>query len=71
MPLVKPPITVGDSVWICADAFVGPAVVVNDGAVVGARSVVVKEVPGWSVVAGNPAKHIKARNKPRADQPCD
>ena len=68
MPLIKPPITIADSAWICADAFVGPGVTVAEGAVVGARSVVIKDVPAWTVVAGNPAKIIKRRimreNKP-------
>jgi putative colanic acid biosynthesis acetyltransferase WcaF len=61
MPLLKPPVFIENSTWICADAFVGPGVTVYEGAVVGARSVVVKDVPAWSVVAGNPARVIKAR----------
>lgn len=61
MPLLKPPITVGDHAWICADAFVGPRVVVGEGAVVGARAVVMKDVPAWTVVAGNPAVALKKR----------
>ena len=58
-PLTKPPITIGDGAWICADAFVGPNVSVGDGAIVGARAVVVKNVPARTVVAGNPAREIK------------
>lgn len=61
LPLIRPPITIGDSAWVCADAFVGPGVTVSEGAVVGARSVVVKDVPAWTVVAGNPARVIKPR----------
>ena len=61
LPLLKPPITVGDQVWICAEAFVGPNVSIGEGAVVGARSVVVRDVAAWTVVAGNPANAIKAR----------
>jgi putative colanic acid biosynthesis acetyltransferase WcaF len=65
LPLIKPPITIDDCAWICADAFVGPGVCVGEGAVVGAASVVVKDVPPWNVVAGNPAKTIKLRNLSR------
>jgi putative colanic acid biosynthesis acetyltransferase WcaF len=61
MPLLKPPIAIGDQAWICADAFVGPGVSVGEGAVVGARGVVVTDVPPWTVVAGNPARFIKPR----------
>ena len=61
LPLQKLPITIGDQAWICADAFVGPGVKVGEGAVVGARAVVMKDVEPWSVVAGNPARFIKKR----------
>lgn len=61
LPLLKPPISIGDQAWICADAFVGPGVTVGEGAVVGARAVVMKDVGPWIVVAGNPAKTIKKR----------
>ena len=61
MPLLKPTISIADSAWICADAFVGPGVHVGEGAVAGARSVVIKDVPAWTVVAGNPARMIKMR----------
>lgn len=61
MPLLKPPIEVRDQAWICADAFVGPGVVVAEGAVIGARAVAVKNVEPWTVVAGNPARVVKKR----------
>ncbi len=61
MPLLKPPIAVGDQAWVCADAFVGPGVAIGAGAVVGARAVVVKDVAEWSIVAGNPARTIGRR----------
>jgi len=66
MPLVKPPIVIGDQAWVCADAFVGPGVTVGEGAVVGARSVVTKNVEPWTVVAGNPARFLKRRALPAA-----
>lgn len=61
MPLIKLPIVIDSSAWICADAFVGPDVTVAEGSVVGARAVVMKDVPAWVVVAGNPAVVIKQR----------
>lgn len=61
LPLLRLPITVGNSVWICAGAFIGPGVSIGDGAVIGARAVVTKNVAPWTVVAGNPAKVIKRR----------
>ena len=67
MPLMKPPIEVGDAAWVCADAFVGPGVTIGEGAVVGARSVVVRDVAPWCVVAGNPAKKIKDRQPPATE----
>ena len=66
MPLLKPPIVVGDQVWICADAFVGPGVRVGEGAVVGACAVAMRDVPAWTVVAGNPARTVKRRELIRA-----
>jgi putative colanic acid biosynthesis acetyltransferase WcaF len=61
MPLQKLPITLGDQVWICADAFVGPGITIAEGALVGARAVAVKDVDSWQIVAGNPARPIKKR----------
>ena len=62
LPLIKPPITIGDQCWICADSFIGPNVTIGEGAVVGARAVATKDVEPWSIVAGNPAKRIKERH---------
>ena len=61
MRLEKPPITIGDQAWVCAEAFIGPGVTISEGAVIAARAVVVKDVEAWHVVAGNPAKCIKKR----------
>jgi putative colanic acid biosynthesis acetyltransferase WcaF len=63
MPLVVAPIIVKDNAWICARAFVGPGVTVGEGVVVGAAAVVMKDIPDWTVVAGNPAKFIKSRER--------
>ncbi len=62
MPLLKPPITIADQAWICADAFVGPGVTVGEGAVVGARAVAMRDVAAWAIMAGNPARQIGKRD---------
>ena len=54
-------IEIGDHAWVCAESFVGPGVVLGEGAMVAARAVVVKQVDPWTIVGGNPAKVIKQR----------
>lgn len=61
MPLVKSPITLGDDVWVCADAFVGPGLTVGTRAVVAARAVVVRDVAENVVVGGHPAMKLHDR----------
>jgi putative colanic acid biosynthesis acetyltransferase WcaF len=58
---INGPITVGEYAWVAADAFVGPGVSIGRGAVCGARSVIVKDIPDWTIWAGNPARYIKDR----------
>jgi len=53
------PITIGSYVWIGGGAIVLPGVTVGDGAVIGAGSVVTRDIPCNAVAAGNPAKIIK------------
>lgn len=60
-PLITAPIIIKDRAWIAADAFIGMGVAINEGAVVGARASVFKDVASWTVVGGNPAKFIKKR----------
>jgi len=60
-PLLRPPITVGDDVWLAADVFVGPGVSIGEGAVVGARSSVFADLPPWKVCVGSPAAPVKDR----------
>ncbi len=59
--LYSKPIDIGDEAWVCADAFVGPGVNIGEGAVIGACAVVSKDMPAWTVCAGNPCKPLKPR----------
>jgi acetyltransferase-like isoleucine patch superfamily enzyme len=60
-PQSKGDVIIGNDVWIGLDAMILSGVTIGDGAVVAARSVVVKDVPPYSVVGGNPAKLLKMR----------
>lgn len=60
-PLITAPIKIERYSWVCADAFVGMGVTIGEGAVVGARAAVFKDVEPWTVVGGNPARFIKKR----------
>jgi len=52
---------VGNDVWFGHESMVMPAVKIGDGAIIAARSVVVKDVPPYTIVGGNPAKIIRQR----------
>ena len=53
------PIVIGDNVWLGFDVVVLKGVTIGEGAIIGAKSVVTRDIPAWSVAAGNPAKVIK------------
>ena len=53
------PITIGNDVWIGGHSTILPGVTIGDGAVIAAGSVVTKDVPARTLVAGNPAKIAK------------
>lgn len=53
------PVTIGDNVWICGDVTIAPGVTIGNNVVIGAGSVVVKDIPDNVVAAGNPARVIK------------
>ena len=52
-------ITVGNSVWIGANAVICPGVTIGDCCVIGAGSVVTRDIPAWSVAAGNPCRVLR------------
>ena len=57
------PVVIEDKVWIGINATILPGVRVGYGAIIGANSVVTKDVPPMTVVAGNPARIIKELKK--------
>jgi putative colanic acid biosynthesis acetyltransferase WcaF len=59
--LVTAPILLRRLSWVCAGVYVHMGVTLEEGAVAAVRSVVMKSVPAWTVVGGNPAKPIKMR----------
>lgn len=69
IPIIKQPLLPKGKVLIKKGAFIGinvvvmPGVTIGKNSVVGASSVVVKDVPDYTVVAGNPAKNIKQYNQ--------
>jgi virginiamycin A acetyltransferase len=55
------PISVGNNVWIGDAAILLAGVSVGDGAIVGAGSVVTRDVPAFAIAVGNPAKVLRTR----------
>ena len=55
---------VGNDVWIGYDALIMPGVKIGNGAIVSSRSVVVSDVPAYTIVGGNPARPIRQRFDP-------
>ena len=55
------PVVIGSNVWIGGSVCVMPGVTIGDGAIVGSRSVVTKDVEPYTIVAGSPAKVIRKR----------
>jgi putative colanic acid biosynthesis acetyltransferase WcaF len=61
MELIRPPITIGDDVWVAADAFVGPGVTIGDRTILGARASAFHDLPSDVVAVGSPARAVKKR----------
>ena len=60
-PTSKGDVVIGNDVWIGAEAVIMSGVCVGDGAVIGARTVVSRDVPPYAIVVGNPAQIVKYR----------
>ena len=60
----KGKITIGNDAWLGTGAVILPDVTIGEGAVVGANSVVTRDVPPYTIVAGIPAKKVKSVNVP-------
>jgi virginiamycin A acetyltransferase len=52
---------VGNDVWIGHEALIMPAVSIGDGVIIASRSIVTKDIPPYTIVAGNPAQIIRKR----------
>ena len=57
----KGDIVIGNDVWIGYEAVIMAGVTIGDGAIIGARAVVTKDVPPYTIVGGVPAKQIRKR----------
>lgn len=57
----KGDIVIGNDVWIGYEAVVMAGVTIGDGAIIGARAVVTKDVPPYTIVGGVPARKIRRR----------
>lgn len=61
LELQTAPIQVGRGAFVGARSFILPGIILGEGCVVGAASVVTKDVPAYAIVAGNPARRIGDR----------
>ena len=57
----KGDIVIGNDVWIGYEAVIMSGVTIGDGAIIGTRAVVTKDVPPYTIVGGVPAKQIRKR----------
>lgn len=61
LPLRKSNVVIGNDVWLGYGCTILGGVTIGDGAAIGARAVVTRDVEPYSIVAGNPARHIRYR----------
>ena len=58
--LIPKPITIGERVWICGQVTIVPGVTIGNDTVIGAGSVVTRDIPSGVVAAGNPCRVIRS-----------
>jgi acetyltransferase-like isoleucine patch superfamily enzyme len=68
-PLVTAPTRLGQGVWLGAHVIVLKGVTIGDGAVIGAGSVVTKDIPAEAVAVGAPARVVRFRHRRQATNP--
>lgn len=54
------PVTIGDNVWIGGNVVINPGVTIGSNVVIGSGSVVTKDIPDWTLAAGNPCRVLRA-----------
>ena len=64
-PVTSKGITVGDDVWIGSQVVIVDGITIGDHCVIGAGAVVTKDLPAWTVAAGNPARRLRDRRETR------
>ncbi len=70
-PVSSVGITLGDDIWVGANAVIVDGVTIGSHAIIGAGAIVTKDVPDWAVVGGSPARIIKDRRTPQALPPSE
>lgn len=69
LPDTSAPVHIGRHAWIGGNTTILPGVAIGEGAVIGAGSVVTKDIPAYTVAVGNPAKVIKKRILVQTNEP--
>ncbi len=57
--LIPKPITIGNRVWLCGNVTVVPGVAIGDDTIIGAGSVVTRDIPSGVIAAGNPCRVLR------------
>jgi acetyltransferase-like isoleucine patch superfamily enzyme len=68
VPTSHGPIVIGDDAWLGIGSIIMPNVTIGQGAVVGANSLVTRDVPPFTIVAGTPAKPLKTIDIPASKE---